>query len=172
MSKGGHDATSDFARAAREFCAWAEAAPADVSVEVDRARGALAELYRSALSLPREYPDGDDPDDVDIAQDDWQRVYERFGALPLGYYSVCLDPHEVPTEAIGVADLADDLADIWRDLKEGLCYFDAGQQSYAAWHWRWHFDSHWGKHAASALFALHTWSEDPREGPGALELST
>jgi hypothetical protein len=85
-------------------------------------------------------------------------VYERFGGLPFNYYSECFDPLIVPAaEEPVVADLADDLADIWRDVKGGLMLWHDDESDAAAWHWRFHFESHWGLHASSAMYALQTW---------------
>lgn len=59
-----------------------------------------------------------------------------------------------------VGSLADDLADIWRDLRPGLDAMDAVQSAAAdpetiLWHWRWTFAYHWGRHAAAAIRVLH-----------------
>jgi hypothetical protein len=52
--------------------------------------------------------------------------------------------------------LADDLADIWRDLKPGLLGLAAGAPLDAAlWDWRFTFYTHWGAHAVEALRVLH-----------------
>ena len=52
--------------------------------------------------------------------------------------------------------LADDLADIWRDLKPGLLGLAAGAPLDAAlWDWRLGFFTHWGVHATEALRVLH-----------------
>ena len=45
--------------------------------------------------------------------------------------------------------LADDAADIYRDLPSGLNDNAVGE-------WRFGFDNNWGKHAAEALYALHS----------------
>jgi hypothetical protein len=52
--------------------------------------------------------------------------------------------------------LADDLADIWADLKQGLLALDAGAPPEdVTWEWRLLFYAHWGRHATVALRALH-----------------
>jgi Domain of unknown function (DUF5063) len=50
--------------------------------------------------------------------------------------------------------LADDLADIYRDLKKGLILSEKTSAEDALWNWRLHFDFHWGNHAMSALKAI------------------
>ena len=53
--------------------------------------------------------------------------------------------------------LADDLADIYRDLKEGLVLREEKLASSAdiIFNWRILYYSHWGKHAIDALLVLH-----------------
>ena len=53
--------------------------------------------------------------------------------------------------------LSDDLADIWRDLKEGLLVYAKGTEKarqHAIWMWTFEFHGHWAHHAVSALNAL------------------
>ena len=55
---------------------------------------------------------------------------------------------------------ADDLADIYRDLKEGLELYEAGHVAEALWEWSQSFNTHWGRHASSALHALQAYAAD------------
>jgi uncharacterized protein DUF5063 len=62
--------------------------------------------------------------------------------------------------------LADDLADIWLDLKRGLLALEGGAPaSDVTWEWRFGFYTHWGRHATEALRAVHARLADDR-GPG------
>lgn len=150
----------EFAEVASEFCAWAEGPPLPAIGEAHTAVLLLSALYRAALHLPVQC---DDRQPSEVSRESWQDVYRRFGALPFNYYMQCLDPQSVPAEEVGVADLADDLADIWRDLKAGLMLFNAGHVSAAVREWRQGFWQHWGRHAAGAIFALHCWLSDHAE---------
>ena len=88
--------------------------------------------------------------------------YRRFGALPLNYYSV-VDPLVVPAGDSMTGDLADDLADIWRDLKSGCLVQERGDLDQAIAEWRWSYCTHRGAHAAAAQFVLQSWmSRDNR----------
>ena len=54
--------------------------------------------------------------------------------------------------------ISDDLADIWRDVKEGLLEIDRGKETStmeAVWHWRFSFETHWAHHVAGASAALN-----------------
>ena len=58
------------------------------------------------------------------------------------------------SEAI-YGSLADDIADIYRDLKEGLDDIHLARAEDIIWEWRLGFSSHWGKHAIDALRTIH-----------------
>jgi Domain of unknown function (DUF5063) len=76
------------------------------------------------------------------------RLFDRALALPL------VEP-VAPDHSTQITH--DDLADIWRDLKEGLDVLTnrtASAEVDAIWHWRFSFESHWGRHARSAITAL------------------
>lgn len=143
-----------FADTARRFCRWAESELQDSTSETRTARRLLAELYLQVIDLPEVSADADAPE---ISQEQYQLVFKRFGALPFNYYSECFNPLVVPAEQPVTADLADDLADIWRDLKRGLALYESGDVEAAAWEWRFRFSAHWGHHACGALYALQTW---------------
>lgn len=153
-----HEAASDgikaFARIAEEYCDWAEAAPGDAVPEARRARRLLIELLRRAIDLPDV---SSSEASNSVGDDEYHRVYGRFGVLPFNYYSACFDPLVVPGENPVVADLADDLTDIWRDLKGGLLLWREEARNEAAWQWRFSFETHWGHHATAAIYALQTW---------------
>jgi hypothetical protein len=142
-----------FAEAAEQFCAWAEASPSAPEAEATAALQFLSNLYRYALDLP---PLFGEEEPGEVTHGAWEQVYQRFGALPFNYYAQCFDPSDLPTEAV-TADLADDLADIWCDLKRGLFLYHAGHVPAAVWEWRQNFWQHWGHHAAGGIYALHAW---------------
>ena len=143
-----------FVALARQYCSWAEGSAQTSTNDLTAALSLLPRLYVSALELPDVFSGEDTPQVLDV---EWQHIYQRFGALPFNYYSCCLEPHKFPHSEMGICDVADDLADIWRDLKRGLMLFDAGAIHAATWEWRFHFHRHWGEHATGALHALHCW---------------
>jgi hypothetical protein len=143
-----------FANAAREFCRWAESAAGLPEEEAAAALHRMVHLYGCALDLPDLFGEKEAPD---IDDSEWKAIYKRFGTLPFNYYSQQFNPlPDTPEEPV-VADLADDLADIWRDLTRGLKQFDEGLVPAAVWEWRNGFHSHWGRHAAAAIYSLHCW---------------
>lgn len=149
-----NQAVHEFAGFARLFSEWAEGEPQAPVEEVRVALCHLNALYRAALFLP----DAFGPEDGEqVSTESKRQMFRRFGVLPFNYYSNCFDPLVVPGEEPVVADVADDLSDIWRDLKDGLWLYDAGHENAACWQWRQSFYSHWGHHAVGAMYALHCW---------------
>lgn len=144
----------DFARTASAFCDWAEARPGAADEEINTALRLVSQLYVQALDLPALFDEEDAPA---ISHEEWTVTYKRFGALPFHYYAAHSEPTDMADPSPGTGDLADDLADIWRDLKGGLALYHKGNQAAAACEWRDAFHAHWGRHAASALYALHCW---------------
>ena len=71
----------------------------------------------------------------------YQKVFEPF------------QDHESVTTTI-----SDDLEDIYCDVKEGLLAMEGskGVTGSTVWEWKFGLESHWGRHAVSALSALHS----------------
>ncbi len=146
-----------FALATRAFIAWAESPGSDDShAEAVLARRSVAALIATAIELQAGTCD---TEALVLPGEEYKRIFKRFGALPFNYYSECFNPLAVPPEEPVVADLADDLADIWKDVKRGLLLYDSGAPERAAWHSSNHYSFHWGHHATAALYALQTWFE-------------
>jgi hypothetical protein len=142
-----------FSTVAEAFCVWAEGPAGDELWEALTARRLLARAYVAALDLPPSGPESEAEGPGALSR---EAIYRRFGALPFNYYSEA-DPLIVPASDTMTGDLADDLADVWSELKVGLLLHQAGKTHEAAHEWRWRFDAHWGQHAVSALHALHSW---------------
>lgn len=128
-----------FFHTATAFCQWAEGHPSRPDEDAHIARRLLSTLYAQAHALPVLFEEADTPD---VPLDAWNAVYQRFGALPFTTYAVYLERHDTTDPSPGVGDLADDLADIWRDLKGGLLLDHQGNHAAAAKEWRDAFHSH------------------------------
>lgn len=141
-------AVEAFAAAARRFCAFVDGAAALTLAErLLAARTRLAELVHRASELPAVDAGG-----PDLAGDVATPVAAP-GFAELDGYRVVFDPYGDEPATIG--SLADDLADVHRDLGRGLAAFDAGAIAAATWEWRFGFHVHWGRHAVDALAAIH-----------------
>jgi Domain of unknown function (DUF5063) len=157
-----------FSVIANQFCSVVDSAPA-----IDRTE-LLTKMYRilpaligEAIALPA--ISRNDDDEVErsstrgshegrLSEQEWGKLYnflkEKLGDWNL--YHQVFDPTEDNESIFG--SLADDIADIYRDLKDGLAFRETRQGSpdaVAIWTWHLLFYSHWGKHAMDALLTIH-----------------
>jgi hypothetical protein len=145
-----------FAKQAREFVTWS----CDESAKEVVPREALSHvvaIYSAGLSMPPAWTEGlsEGLPDADVSEAQLASVKRRISKMPVRFYSEIFDPFEQPTEEAVVGDLVDDFSDIFRDVATGLMLFDRGEVAEAQWQWAFNFWIHWGKHAASAIRALH-----------------
>lgn len=147
-----------FIDAARSYCSLIEAADTFPRGQlVWRLGERLTQLYAAGSELPQTEPASveglDDRGDGDGHFALSQRLREKLGGLD-GYRRI-FDPYDANDGAF-VGSLSDDLADIYRDVKEGLAALaDDANQADVVWEWRHSFGSHWGIHAGAALYAIH-----------------
>ena len=141
-----------FARVARRYCEWAEGEFGEPLDELRRARLLLAELHLAAVRLP---PLGDagENEAARLSHEEWSSFFSKFASLPLNGYWDVFNPLEETQPVYN--SLADDLSDIYRDVKAGLSLFDGEHFAEAAWEWRFAFQTHWGQHLVGAQRALH-----------------
>jgi hypothetical protein len=154
---------------AQRFCSLVDSAVTlertEFLVQVYRT---LPELIGEAMRLPAE-EFGDDEDDeqetsmyqsraeIGMKHEEWSRLYralkEKLGDWNL-YWKV-FNPTK-DNEAIH-GSLADDIADIYRDLKNGINLKESDKvlPQDIIFEWRFGFYSHWGMHAIDALRTLH-----------------
>ncbi|PTX99226.1 hypothetical protein DB345_02300 [Spartobacteria bacterium LR76] len=89
------------------------------------------------------------------SNEEFARAVKKLKALPFDYYRVVFDPHDFEEKAEPVTgSLSDDLADIYRDLAEGMALARDGHIDDACFHWALTYRSHWARHAVSALAAI------------------
>jgi hypothetical protein len=158
---------SQFSLLAEQFCCVVDEAPGlDRAAFLAKVYSLLPKLIDQAISLPYVELNEDaeeirEPADIVEATRrkhlDWQ---SRFNLLreQLGdwdSYQEVFDPiHD--KEAL-VGSLADDIADIYRELHEILAGPEA--QSFSVeeqiWNWQFSFSCHWGEHAIGALRAIY-----------------
>lgn len=149
----------EFGAVAKEFCDWAEGIPDTSAEEHLKSLALLSKLYATALALPETEP-SDDFSTQEPPSIEYKKMHERFGSLPFQYYQDIFNPLSEEAEEPVTGDICDDLADIYKDIKEGLWYFEQHRVADAAFHWRMHFGFHWGRHLTSALKALHCYEPE------------
>jgi len=140
----------------RRYCLWAESFPGEPHREMITARLLLSELHLSVINLPPiEFCE--DSKSHPLAQEALKSVHERFSQLPVAGYWDVFDPLESCENRPVFGLLADDLTDIYRDLKTHLALFDAGRINEALSLWRFSFLTNWGYHVAGVQHVLHSY---------------
>jgi hypothetical protein len=151
---------SRFSTAAQRYCAWLEATPGAAAQEHFNAIRLIAELYAAALSLPGTEPTSETA--PSLSQEQRNSIRHRLKSFPFQYYWEVFEPiADAPHNAV-CADITDDLAGIYFDVKEGLLAYPTDEQG-AVWYWTISFGFHWGRHATSALRALHSYDPESAE---------
>jgi Domain of unknown function (DUF5063) len=163
------DTANKFGLVAQQYCSFIDfAATADKTEFLLRLYRALPELVTEAIRLPHvEFGEDNDEEleaslrqiraETRMKQEEWDRLYnslkEKLGDWDL-YWQV-FDPR-TDNEAIH-GSLADDIADIYRDLINGIRLKETDQVPpyEIIFDWRLGFFSHWGKHAIDALRTIH-----------------
>lgn len=151
------EAVDVFAVRARAFVAWCNSDHAGKNAaQIQRESLAqLSRLYAAALDLP----DVDfvpAPDPPEHSQQARERLAANLRPLPFQYYWEVFTPTDHADQTPACGDLFDDFLDIVGDLSDGLWLYDAEHHAAAAFAWAQMFDAHWGRHAVSAMRALHT----------------
>ena len=146
---------TEFAGLVRTYCNFSEQQPLK-SDEAPLILKLVSGLYASAFLLRKnqccEYLG------PIVAQQISDAIYKRFGSLEFNYYRVLDNPEKIPGDEPSVGDLADDLRDIYVDLKSGLNSYDDGDKGQAEEDWRTSFYLHWGQHAANVIFILNRYA--------------
>mgnify|MGYP001812118837 CR=1 FL=1 len=112
---------------------------------------AIAEVYAASLELP-------EADLADVSVDEGDGIDPKppsgIAVRPTDHYWEVFDPLAPEPDDPTVGSLSDDVADIYRDLMEGLEHYRLGRVEEAVWTWRFQREIHWGNHAVDALRAL------------------
>lgn len=146
-----------FAEIASRFCQWAESAPDEIKSDMNFAQRILAELNLAVQDLPDGVYGDDEVSLPDVSKEQWQKVRERFGKLPIDGYWLIYDPSKSENDKPVFGLFSDDFADIYRDLKYGLDVFNAGHLEEAVWEWKFNYTIHWGHHLLDAQRAIWSW---------------
>ncbi len=162
------ESVGEFRRVASEYCALIERRNKTDAVSLlQEAYLLLPELTLTAAKLPT-------IDRCDVFKNDahekyWKKTSESL-RKKLGKhdaYWIVFDPqHPEEDEPIYVS-LADDLADIYYELKGGLGTWskaDASTRRDIVFSWRLMYEIHWGMHLARAFRAIHSLLYDHIDG--------
>lgn len=169
-----HPALASFALLAVRFCSLVEDRESHSAESfLSGIHPLLAQLYAAGLGLPStdvqfgeelydagnevsDFPPEPDPDGM--PHEEWHPLFDALTAK-LGercFYREVHDPYDPPEQSEVTGSLADDLVDIYRDLRTGLRKWQRGESGDALWEWRFNFEAHWGQHVVDALRAIHS----------------
>ena len=143
----------EFARLAQEYCDWVEGKGNKGEDQLFYLQVLLSKLYCWGIQLP-------DCEPTDLLESDelpdhnHQEILNYFKTFPIQYYSMIFNAHIVPSEEPVIGDVIDDLADIYKDLKDGLWYLGRGSELDAVFRWRFSLGAHWARHILGAMYAL------------------
>ncbi len=162
-------AVNCFGSIAQQYCSLVDSRSAlDKSEFLVRVYRMLPELISEASRLPLVSFSDDENEERDatirriraeteMKQQEWGQLYhflkEKLGDWDV--YWMVFNPR-TDNEAIQ-GSLADDIADIYRDLKDGIGLKEANKVPACEiiFEWRFGFTSHWGQHAVNALRTIH-----------------
>lgn len=157
-----------FIAAAREFCSFAEDERDVVATDLWKVRDLLLRLIFHIPAVENAAHavehDGVDPEDAMYA-----KVTKRFSQFSFDYYRAVFDPHDlnaIDEPVMGM--LSDDLADIYRDLAEGLDNANRGYMDEACFDWSFSYRAHWARHAVNALTTIELYRTDNYEATSQL----
>jgi hypothetical protein len=148
--------TSDLLQIAREYCALIEALMAGDRRPLAELNGLLPRLHAAMATAKPRCDEGIDQPNVDLDQrfELFSRLHARLGDLD-GYW---MEFDVTPNRQEMSGSLADDLTDIYCELKAGLDQFDRSAKSEPTLcSWQSGFCKHWGQHVVDAerhLYAL------------------
>jgi hypothetical protein len=148
-----------FSAIARTFCAAVEDAErSDRNAFLLRIYRVLPQLVDAALQLPEVAftNSTESAESVRLSDADWKRIYNAVASVVSDweYYWEVFDPTKKDEPVAG--SLADDIADVYRDLSEGVALSKAQHSPQnIIWKWRFSFYTHWGQHAIDALRLIH-----------------
>jgi hypothetical protein len=148
-----------FAALVTRYCDWCEGEPGSAREEAETAFSLLVDLLAGVPRVQGGFAGGAGRR---ISDEVWKQMHSRFASLPFQYYVSWHNPLDLDDHEREMGDIADDLADVWRDLKPGLELYESNDLAAAAAEWQFGFEFHWGRHATAALYALHCWLVDNR----------
>lgn len=151
----------EFVAVANEFCKYAEQASKLEGEELLRILQRLLPLmYIKASLLPALEPVFDDGNEKFVTEADWNRINvvlrDKFGTADDFPEIVTDDSGE--SEGIAGSSIAENLADIYQDIKNFLLLYQTGTNEVmndALWECRMNFENIWGQKLVNSLKAIH-----------------
>ena len=151
------DSTDQFANEVRDYCDWLMEGRDEEEASALAALILLSRLLAAALALPGLEFETPEIDAADVPEDEWKDALAAARRLPVDLYKEACSPSLDETEQPVVGSVANDLADVYRDVVRGLRAYEQKDIEAAIWEWRFNFAHHWGAHATAAIRVLQRW---------------
>ena len=153
--------TNQLASLANEYCTFTENIPGFNKEDVVfKMIALLPSIYAYMVTLNVNDPDNEDFTEVIVDEQLWEQIHFNLQSK-LGQhdtYMEVFDPSIYEQEGPVTRSIAEDLADIYQDLKNFTVNYGIGTETVmelAMWECKSNFDAIWGQKATNALRALH-----------------
>jgi hypothetical protein len=151
----------EFVAVANEYCKYAEHASEIKGEELLKIMQRLLPLlYLKTSFLPGFTPFFEDGNEKFVTEADWTVVHDsfrkKFGSA--NDYLEVFDDRMNESDGPVVAGLAENMADIYQDLKDFILLYQTGTMEVmndALWECRMNFESFWGQKLVNGLRAIH-----------------
>lgn len=151
----------EFVAVANEYCKYSEHASEIHGDELMQIlQRLLPLLYLKATFLPQLRPVFDDGNEKFITEDIWFSIHDSFKKSfgTANEYLEVFDEKMNDSEIPLVSSLAENMTDIYQDLKDFLLLYQTGTREVmndAIWECRMNFENYWGQKLVNALRAIH-----------------
>ena len=151
----------EFTAAANEFCKYAEHASELKGDELLKIlQRLLPYLYLKASLLPLLEPVFEEGNVKSVTESDWTQVHDTLKSVfgSANDFNEVFDEKAKDSEGPVVSSLAENMADIYQDLKNSLVLYRTGTNEVmndAVWECRLNFEHYWGQILTNSLRAIH-----------------
>lgn len=150
-----------FVTRAAEYCTFVEnTGNFDKRDFIGKALSLFSELYTLMIQMPTLENATDAVNEKYVTETDWNTIYQKV-SKKLGYHNDYLDvfdPVSKEEEDVSVANLGDNFADIYQDMKDFITLYSMGNDEVmidALWESQMNFEEYWGHKVLNALRILH-----------------
>lgn len=152
----------EFTAAANEYCKYAEHFSELKGDEILKIMQRLLPfIYLKASLLPALEPFFEEGNEKFVREADWVKIHdalrEKLGTA--NDYLEVFDEKMSDSEGPVTCSIAEDLADIYQDLKDYLILYQTGTNEVmndAIWECRMNFENYWGQKLVNSLRAMHS----------------
>lgn len=151
----------EFTAVANELCSFLEQAGSFPRLDfIDKSRKILPLLYYKATQLPVTESLYEEETGKFVTEEDWNAIHDSI-LQKLGRYNdypEVIDPMYRDTDDAVGGSIAENLADIYQDIKDFVMRYHMGTvelMNDAIWECMQHFDQSWGQKLLNSLRALH-----------------